>query len=216
MLMSQLKIVAGPGFDRREQRASRPVSPGPWARDPGAQIAAAEPRVAAPPAKTATAPDKAASRQIQAHGVVVDEAGKPVAGGRSWRTPTPIHEARCITDQDGSFTIPIRRPATKTACTLLARTADADRPGSFTTTTMQPGKKPTHRLVSSLKPSSRNHRSRQLTQIKPRSQVPAVEVAGDYPGVRPTQRPAAMAPHGCAFRPTPRSVDLRPEVGPWV
>src|SRR5207253_331645 len=78
-----------------------------------------------------TAPDgKPTPREIKVQGVVVDEAGTPVAGAEVRAHPFTIREARGITRPDGSFAIPSRSQRVD-GTPLLARSADGDRLGLF-------------------------------------------------------------------------------------
>ncbi|SIN87267.1 RNA polymerase sigma factor, sigma-70 family [Singulisphaera sp. GP187] len=85
----------------------------------------------APPAAVAEANDKKTTPQpIQVRGVVVDEAGRPVAGAEVRALAFTDREARGVSGVDGSFAIPIRRPRVDGA-SLLARSVDGNRLGVF-------------------------------------------------------------------------------------
>jgi RNA polymerase sigma factor (sigma-70 family) len=69
-------------------------------------------------------------QRIQVRGVVVDEAGRPVAGAEVRADAFTNDEARGTTGADGSFAIPIRRPRVD-GTALLARLDAGDRSGFF-------------------------------------------------------------------------------------
>ena len=62
--------------------------------------------------------------------MVVDEAGRPVAGAEVLVDPFTDREARGVSGPDGSFAIRYDRPTTVGAL-ILARSADGDRLGAF-------------------------------------------------------------------------------------
>ncbi len=70
------------------------------------------------------------THQVEVHGVVVDDAGRPVAGALVQAKAFSEREARGITGADGSFTIPIRSERVD-GTDLLARSANRDRCGFF-------------------------------------------------------------------------------------
>ena len=74
--------------------------------------------------------EKSSPRETQVHGVVVDEAGKPVAGAEVRADAFTESEARGVTGADGSFAITV--PARQVdGMALLARSAGGDRLGFF-------------------------------------------------------------------------------------
>jgi RNA polymerase sigma factor (sigma-70 family) len=125
MLLKQFKVVAGLLLIGTATCFTAGLA---WALGPRAQIPAVEPQVAAPAARSAEDTAKTGRRDAQVHGVVVDEAGQPVAGADVFAYPFTEREARYVTDQAGLFVIPMRggKPA---GMRVLARTASADRSG---------------------------------------------------------------------------------------
>ena len=103
-----------------------------WARGPKRGIDALD---ATPPAQTAAAgatvtAETSKPRPIQVRGVVVDEAGQPVAGATVRVEAFTKQEAGGVTGADGSFVIPIRAKGLD-GKDLLARSSDGARLGSF-------------------------------------------------------------------------------------
>jgi thiol-disulfide isomerase/thioredoxin len=88
-----------------------------------------------PPAAVAAAPEHETSKETLrqpalVHGVVVDEAGRPVAGAEVRANPFTVREARVVTSADGSFSIEI--PGRQVdGVALLARSGDGNRLGYF-------------------------------------------------------------------------------------
>jgi RNA polymerase sigma factor (sigma-70 family) len=88
-----------------------------------------------PPAAVATAPGRfvakePARRLVEVRGVVVDEAGRPVARAEVRADAFTDREAVGTTGEDGSFSIPIRRQRVD-GTALLARSDGHDRSGVF-------------------------------------------------------------------------------------
>jgi RNA polymerase sigma factor (sigma-70 family) len=96
----------------------------------------AQPPDAKAPAVVATTNTKAAEReptprQVLVRGVVVDEAGRPVAGAEvRAETFAAASEARGISGSDGSFAFPIERQQIDNTA-LIARSPDGGRVGLF-------------------------------------------------------------------------------------
>jgi thiol-disulfide isomerase/thioredoxin len=127
MLLKQVKIVAGLLLIGAATCLTAGLA---WALGPGprAKVPAAGPDVAVPAARSAAQTPKRQRRQLQVHGVVVDEAGQPVAGVPVQAYAYTDREARSVTDENGSFTIPSPGPQLNDI-PLLARTADGNRSG---------------------------------------------------------------------------------------
>ncbi len=98
-----------------------------WAAAPGHPDKADEARPAAS-ARGADAEKPGEPHHVEVRGVVVDEAGRPVAGAEIRADPFTDREARGSSGPDGSFAIPIRRDQV-IGTSLLAR--DGDRLGTF-------------------------------------------------------------------------------------
>ncbi len=100
----------------------------------GSRQKARSPQANEPPAITATKESadaiQSTSPQILVRGVVVDEAGSPVAGAEIRANPFSRHEARGVSDSNGSFAIALRRERVD-GTYLLARAASSDRLGFF-------------------------------------------------------------------------------------
>jgi thiol-disulfide isomerase/thioredoxin len=128
MLISQLRVAGALAFV-----ASLCLAAGlAWALGPNptAQPSEAKP-AGAIAADVRTADNKKPSpRQIEVRGVVVDEAGKAVAGAQVRADAFTQREVRGVTGADGSFAIPIRRQQVA-GTSLLARSVGDDRVGIF-------------------------------------------------------------------------------------
>ena len=115
-------------------------------------------------------------KTIEARGVVVDEAGRPVAGAEVRLVEYDDRETRCATAADGSFAIPILRDQLD-GRTLLARSAEGDRLGLFLYGDGLPRVAPPARIV--LKPA-REVVVRVVDASKSPVAGAAVEAAGNY------------------------------------
>ena len=73
---------------------------------------------------------KAGNQQVQARGVVVDEAGRLVAGAHVQAAAYTNREADGVTEADGSFAISVERRQLN-GMPLLARTTNPNRAGIF-------------------------------------------------------------------------------------
>ncbi len=129
MLLNQLKIVAGLVLVGTAAGLTAGLA---WAFGPrpGVQTAGPEPAALAAATKTTASDKKVNVRQIQVKGVVVDEAGQPVAGAEVRVDAFGLRESRGDTAADGSFAIPVRHPEVN-GLSLLARTPDQKRSGVF-------------------------------------------------------------------------------------
>ena len=100
----------------------------------GAERNVPQAAVVMPPADTVTPePDqneRPPTRNAQVHGVVVDDAGRPVAGAEVRAEAFTPNETRGVTGADGSFAIPIIRRRVD-GVPLLGRSATDDRLGFF-------------------------------------------------------------------------------------
>ena len=85
---------------------------------------------AANPTATAAGADKSGEEHVRVRGIVVNEAGEPVAGINVQVGAYTNHETHSVTDADGSFAIPTRR-AELSGTSLLARSRSSDRAGFF-------------------------------------------------------------------------------------
>ncbi len=127
MMLKQLKVAAG----LLAIGAATCFTAGlAWGLGPRPQIPADAHTVASPTGSSAAQTPKRERRQAQARGVVVDEAGQPVAGVDVLAHPFTNREAHAITDESGSFTIPAQH-GQLAGMSFLARTARADRLGIF-------------------------------------------------------------------------------------
>ena len=128
--MAKLKMFVGAGLTLG---AAACLTAGlVWAVVPGGEE---RPPDVKPPTAIAEAEGKANARkagplQVLVHGVVVDEAGRPVAGAEVRVAPFSPREALGASDADGSFLIHIRGPLLD-GTALLARSAEGDRLGVF-------------------------------------------------------------------------------------
>ncbi len=129
MLLKQLKIAAGLLLIGAATCFTAGLA---WALGPRprTQIPAARQGVAARADRSTAQTPKRERRQAQARGLVVDEAGQPVAGVDVLAHAFTNREARAITDESGSFTIPAQ-DGQLAGMPFLARTARADRLGIF-------------------------------------------------------------------------------------
>ncbi|WP_435009078.1 sigma-70 family RNA polymerase sigma factor [Tundrisphaera lichenicola] len=75
--------------------------------------------------------EKKTKEAVEARGVVVDEAGRPVPGAEVVAQAYTERESRGVTDAEGAFRFPLVRAQRIDATSLLARSADGDRLGSF-------------------------------------------------------------------------------------
>jgi RNA polymerase sigma factor (sigma-70 family) len=116
VLLAAAGVTAGLSWATGPKRGLEPSA----ANDPE-KIVATEPKAVG---------KKSVTQPIQVRGVVVDDAGRPVAGALVRAEAFSNREARGVTDSDGSFTIPIRRQRVD-GTDLLARTASGDRLGFF-------------------------------------------------------------------------------------
>ena len=213
MLMNQLKIVAAVVLITARS-AWRPASPGPSGRSGQCKPADAKLPAAIAAAGGTAASKKPSPQQVEVRGVVVDEAGRPVAGAEVRADAFTDREAGGVTGADGSFAIPIRRQRVD-GTALLARSAGGDRLGIFQygfNLTRAEAEAPA-RIV--LKPGREV-----IVRVTDSSKAPvpgaAVEVAGNFARARRRDdRPRR-------FRQAPRPgrrqgrVDHRAEVGPRV
>ncbi len=84
-----------------------------------------------PPEAVAVDTEKKLTPQpVQVRGVILDEAGRPVAAAEVLAEAFTEREARGVSGADGSFAIPIRRHQVD-GTPLLARSAEGDRLGVF-------------------------------------------------------------------------------------
>ena len=129
MLLNQVKIGAGLVLIGAAVGLTTGLA---WAfaPRPGVQIAAPKPATAAATTKTTAGDQKVTARQLQVKGVVVDEAGRPVAGAEVLAEAFSIRESRGVSGADGSFAIPLRRRQVN-GSSLLARTTNNERSGVF-------------------------------------------------------------------------------------
>ncbi len=130
MTMAKLKMLVGAGLTLGAAACltaglARAVVPSGEERPPDAK-----PPTAIVKAGGTATDEKPALRQVQARGVVVDEAGRPVAGAEVRAAAFSPREAIGVTGADGSFMIPIQGPLLD-GTALLARSAEGDRLGVF-------------------------------------------------------------------------------------
>ena len=128
MWVSQLKIAAGILLITAATCLTAGIA---WALAPRPSVkdaAAANP--GADLSETVAGADKSGEEHVRVRGIVVDEAGRPVAGINVQVGAYTNHETHGVTDADGSFAIPTRR-ADLGGTALLARSRSSDRAGFF-------------------------------------------------------------------------------------
>jgi RNA polymerase sigma factor (sigma-70 family) len=121
-LVATVALVAAVGLTAGLARAVGPQR--------GAQAAQDKPSRPASAVNHAAADKPSSPRQVEVRGVVLDEAGRPVAGAEVRAEAFTVIEARGVSGADGSFAFPIRSPHLD-GTVLLARSAEGDHLGVF-------------------------------------------------------------------------------------
>jgi RNA polymerase sigma factor (sigma-70 family) len=129
MLVSQLKIAAGIMLITAASCLTAGIA---WALAPrpGIQPKVAAAQADASPTKTADGTTRPNNKEMNVRGIVVDEAGRPVAGINVQAGAYTNRESHSVTNADGWFAIPIRRTQSG-GMALLARSRSVDRAGVF-------------------------------------------------------------------------------------
>ena len=128
MWVSQLKIAAGVLLITAATCLTAGIA---WALAPRSGVKdGAAAHAGADPNETVAGTNRPGEEHVRIRGIVIDEAGQPVAGINVQVGAYTNHETHGVTDADGSFAIPTRR-AELGGTTLLARSRSSDRAGFF-------------------------------------------------------------------------------------